>query len=82
MQCWIFSSGHRVLFYLLPMAVGVGALWLPTQGTVANTPWYLELSVATKITIGFFLGECAPSLTWAKPSFSQFRFQTIRKSSH
>ena len=45
------------------MAVGVGALWLPTQGTVANTPWYLELSVATKITIGFFLGECTPRLT-------------------
>ena len=50
-------AGHGVLVYLLPMVVGVGALWLPTQGTVPNTPWYLELTVATKITIGFFLGE-------------------------
>lgn len=48
--------GHHLLVYLVPMILGVGALWMPTQNTVPDTPWYLELSVGTKNTICFFLG--------------------------
>ncbi|XP_076436093.1 motile sperm domain-containing protein 1-like [Babylonia areolata] len=48
--------GHNLLVYLVPMVLGVAALWLPTQDSVPGTPWYLELSVVTKHTICFFLG--------------------------
>jgi hypothetical protein len=47
------------------MVAGAVALWLPTQGSVPNTPWYMEVSVPTKITIGFFLGELNSFHYWS-----------------
>ncbi|KAK7089996.1 motile sperm domain-containing protein 1-like [Littorina saxatilis] len=47
---------QSMIYYLAPIVVLVAVLWLPTQGAVPNTPWYFELTVNSKITIGFVLG--------------------------